>query len=115
MDVTQRIHPARDQTDMGRAALVGEGFPSREEGRGRGRDAGQIMEKVEVVEEAFSRLVRRGDDQPRSFAQFPRLRMEKRGEGESGGGAAQAGDRGATYLACQCRGDRNEPLGRCRD
>jgi hypothetical protein len=57
-DVMQGIHPACDQTDVGRAAFVGEGFPSREEGEGRCRKADEVMEKVQVIEEAFRRLVR---------------------------------------------------------
>jgi hypothetical protein len=60
----QRIHPARDQTDMGRAAFVGEGFPSWEESEGRRWDADEIMEKVQIIVESFSQLVRRGDHQP---------------------------------------------------
>ena len=60
----QGIHPARDQTDMGRAALVGEGFPSRKEGEGSGREADEFVEKAQVVVESFSRLVRPCDDQP---------------------------------------------------
>jgi hypothetical protein len=44
------------------------------------------MEKVQVIKEAFSRLVRPGDDHPGSIPQFAPLRMKKRGEGKSGGG-----------------------------
>ena len=92
-DVMQGIHPARDQTDMGRAALVWQGFPSREQGEGGRRKADEIMEKVQVIKEAFSRLVRPGNDQPRSIPQFAQLRMQERGKGKPGGGAVQAGDR----------------------
>jgi hypothetical protein len=83
----QGIHPAGDQTDMGRAALVWQGFPSWEQGEGSRRKADEIMEKVQVIKEAFSRLVRPGDDQPRSISQFSQLRMQERGEGKPSGGA----------------------------
>jgi 7-alpha-hydroxysteroid dehydrogenase len=59
----------------------------------------------------LSRLVRPGNDQPRSIPQCARLRMQERGEGKPGGGTVQAGDRGTACLVCQCRGDRNVPLG----
>jgi hypothetical protein len=45
------------------------------------------MEKKQVIKEAFSRLVRPGDDQPRSISQLAQLRMQKHGEGKPGGGA----------------------------
>ena len=88
----QGIHPARDQTDMGRAALVGKGFPSREEGKGSSGKPDKIVEKLEVIEEAFSRLVRPGDDQPRTMSQFSQLGMQECGEGKPGSGAVQAGE-----------------------
>ena len=97
--VMQGIHPAGDQTDMRRAALVRQGFPSREQGEGGRRKADEIMEKVQVIKEAFSRLVRPGHDQPRPISQFAQLGMQERGEGESGGGAVQAGDRRTTCSA----------------
>ena len=109
----QGIHPARDQADMGRAALVGQSFPSREEGEGSSRKPDEIMEKLEVIEEAFSRLVRPGHNQPRPMSQFSQLGMQERGEGKPGGGAVQAGDRGTACSASECLGNRNEPLGRC--
>jgi len=93
------IHPTRDQTDMGRATLIWQGFPSREQGEGNRWKADEIMEEVQVIEEAFSRFVRAGDDQPRSIPQFARLRMQERGEGEPGGGAVQAGNSGTACSA----------------
>ena len=108
----QGIHPARDQTDMGRGALVGQGFPSREQGEGRSRKADEVVEKMQVVEETFSRFVRSGDDQPGAISQFARLRMQERGEGKPASGAMQAGDRRTACAPFQSRGDRNEPL-RC--
>jgi hypothetical protein len=107
----QGIHTVCDQTDMGRAALVWQSFPSREQGEESGRKTDEIMEKAQVIKEAFSRLVRPGDDQPRSISQFSQQGMQERGEGKSGGGAMQAGDCGTACLARQCRSDRNEPLG----
>ena len=91
-DVMQSVHPTGDQTDMGRAALVGQRFPSREQGEGGRRKADEIMKKVQVIKEAFSRLIRPGHDQPRPISQFPQLRMQERSEGKSGSGAMQAGD-----------------------
>jgi hypothetical protein len=71
----QGIHPARDQTDMGSATLVWQGFPSREQGEANRWKTDEIMEKVKVIIEALSRLVRPCDDQPRSIPQFAQLRM----------------------------------------
>ena len=96
---------------MGRAVLVWQGFPSREQGEGSRRKPDEIMEKVQVIKEAFSRLVRPGNDQPRPISQFSQLGMQERGEGKSGGGAMQAGDCWTACLARQRRSDRNEPLG----
>jgi hypothetical protein len=83
----QGPHPARDQADMGRAALVGQSFPSREEGERSSGKPDEIVEKLEIIEEAFSRLVRPGDDQPRPMSQFSQLGMQESGEGKPGGGA----------------------------
>jgi hypothetical protein len=88
----QGIHPARDQTDMGRAALERQGFPSWEQGEGSRRKTDEIMEKVQVIKKAFSRLIRPGHDQPRPISQFAQLGMQERGKGKSGGGAVQAGE-----------------------
>ncbi len=110
-DVMQGIHPAGDQTDMRRAPLVWQGFPSREQGEGSRRKADEIMEKVQVIKEAFRRLVRTRDDQPRTIPQFAQLRMPERGEGEPGGGAVDTSDRGTARVAYQSRGDRSKPLG----
>jgi len=63
-DVMQCIHPAGNQVHMGSAALVRQGFPSREQGEGRGRRTDEIMEKMQVIKKAFSCLIRPGDDQP---------------------------------------------------
>src|SRR5678815_3876761 len=93
----QGIHPACDQTDMGRAALVGEGFPSREQGEGNSRKADEIVEKLQVIEESFSRLVRSSDDKPGPIAQFSQLWMQECGEGKPAGGALQGGDRAVSY------------------
>jgi hypothetical protein len=57
------------------------------------------MEEVQVIEEAFRRLVRVRDDQPRSIAQFAQLRMQERGEGEPAGGAVQASNSGTACSA----------------
>jgi hypothetical protein len=94
-DVMQGVHPTRDETDMGRAALVRQGFPSREQGKGGSRNPGEVMEKMQVVKKAFSRLIRPSDDQPRSMPQFPQLGMQEGGEGKTGSGAMQAGHAGA--------------------
>ena len=83
----QGIHPARNQADMGGAAFVRQGFPSRKQGEGRRRKADEIVEKVQIIEEAFSRLIRPSDDQPRSIPQFAQLGMQECGEGKPGGGA----------------------------
>jgi hypothetical protein len=83
----QGIHPARDQTDVGRAAFVRQGFPSGKQGEGSSRKADEAMEKIQVVKEAFSGLVGPGDDQPRSISPGAYLRMQKCGEGKPGGGA----------------------------
>src|SRR5262249_49576246 len=85
-DVMQGIHPTCDQTDMGRAALVWQGFPSGKQGERSRRKADETMEEVQIVKEAFSRLVRPGDDQPRSIPQCVCLSMEERGQGKPGGG-----------------------------
>jgi hypothetical protein len=77
---------------MGRAALVRQSFPSREQGEGSRWKADEIMEKVQVIKEAFSRLIRSGHDQPRPISQFPQLGMQERREGKSGSGPMQAGD-----------------------
>jgi hypothetical protein len=45
------------------------------------------MEKMEVIKEAFSRLVGPGNDQPRSISHGAYLRMQECGEGKPGGGA----------------------------
>jgi len=68
-DVMQGIHPTRDQTDVRCAALIGKGFPSREEGERVRRKTDEVMEKVQIIEEAFRRLVRPSHDQPRSIPQ----------------------------------------------
>jgi hypothetical protein len=69
------------------------------------------MEKVQVIKEAFRRLVRTRDDQPRTIPEFAQLRMPERGKGEPGGGTVDTGDRGTASLARQSRGDRSKPLG----
>jgi hypothetical protein len=45
------------------------------------------MEKMQVIKEAFSRLVGLGDDQPRTIPHGASLSMEECGEGKPGGGA----------------------------
>jgi hypothetical protein len=110
-DVMQGVHPTRDKTDMGRAALVRQGFPSREQGEGGSRNAGEVMEKMQVVEEAFSRFIRPSDDQPRPMPQFPQLGMQEGGEGKTGSRTIQAGHRGTACFTPKRCGDRNEPLG----
>jgi len=72
---------------MGRAAFVWQGFPSGKQDERSGRKADQAMEKMEVIKETFSRLVRPGDDQPRTIPQCAYLRMQECGEGKPGGGA----------------------------
>ena len=69
------------------------------------------MEKMQVVKEAFSRLVRPSDDEPRSMSQFPQLGVQEGGEGKTGSGAMQAGYGGTACSIPERRGDRNEPLG----
>jgi hypothetical protein len=83
----QGIHPMCDQTDMGRAAFVWQGFPPGKQGEGSSRKADEAMEKMEVIKEAFSRLVGPGDDQPRTIRRGTYLRMQECGEGKPGGGA----------------------------
>jgi hypothetical protein len=97
---------------MGGAALVRQSFPSREQGEGSCRKADEVMEKVQVVEEAFRRLVRPGHDQPRSIPQCARLRMQERSESKPSGGAVQARETRTPSVAGQCGCDRRKPL-RC--
>jgi len=68
LDLMQGIHSTGDQPDMGRAALVRQRFPSWKQGEGGSRKADEIMKKVQVIKEAFSRLIRPGYDQPRPIS-----------------------------------------------
>jgi hypothetical protein len=57
------------------------------------------MEKLQIIEEAFRRLIRSSDDEPGPIAQFLQSGMQERGESKPGGGTMQAGDRGTACSA----------------